>query len=116
MTDAYRPPVNLADPHAAALDHLVRAPEAMTGMRFRGLLQDLAAILDAEGALNGLGWPDARQVAATISFDAMVADDPSVTLRSRAQLVLARRDGQPWCDRTGVVRALNVAATVLDTW
>jgi hypothetical protein len=87
----------------------------MTGMRFRGPYRIWRQSSSAEGALNGLGWPDAGQVAATISFDAIVADDPSVTLRSRAQLVLAGRDGQPWCDRAGVVRALNVAATVLDT-
>jgi hypothetical protein len=44
-----------------------------------------------------------------------MAHDPVVTLRGRAQLVLAGRDGQPWCDRTGVVGALNVATNVLDS-
>jgi hypothetical protein len=49
-TERYCAADNPPDLQAAALVHLVRAPEALTGMRFRGPLQDLAAILDVEGA------------------------------------------------------------------
>lgn len=115
ITDTYSAPMNPPDFEAAALDHLLRAPKAATGTtRFRAPLQDLATAVDAEQILIGLGWDDSRQVAATTSFDAITEDEPSFVLRDRAQLVLAGRDGHPWRDSTGVARALNIAATVLD--
>jgi hypothetical protein len=113
MTDPYRPPTDPPDPQAAALDHLVRAPEAAGTNRFRAPLQDLAAILDAEGAFTVLGWPDARGVAAAISFDAITEDDPSEVLRDRARVLLAD-GGTDWDNPLGVARALTIAATVLD--
>jgi hypothetical protein len=64
LTGHYEPPVNPPDPVAAALKHLVRAPEAAPP-GFRAPLQDLAAILDAEGPFTGLRWRDACGVAAT---------------------------------------------------
>lgn len=112
-TDPYIAATDPPDPAAAALDHLVRPPEVMTGTRFREPLQDLATALDVEAALAGLGWADARQVAATISFDAIVEDYPALVLRDRARVLLADGGGG-WDNPMGVVRALTVAATLLD--
>jgi hypothetical protein len=105
-------------PETAALDLQVRAAEIITGgTAFRAVLQDLAGAVHAEGALSGLVWGDARLVAAAISFDACLVDDPVRSLRSRAAAVRARVafEMQPMCvDAVGVVQALDVAATVLD--
>lgn len=110
------PPTDPADPVAAALDHLVRAPEAATGIiAFRDVLQDLAAILDAQGVFVGLGWRDARQAAAIIAFDAVTEQHPEAVLRDRARVLLAGDDRYAWGDGTTVARALTVAANVLDT-
>jgi hypothetical protein len=38
---------------------------------------------------------------------------PAQAIRNRARTVLAGSDGITWQDREGVVRALNIAATVL---
>lgn len=103
-----------ADPESAALDLIVRAAEAATDSRaFRAVLQDLAGVLHAEGALSGLAWVDARLVAAAVSFDVCTAEDPVGSLRRRAAAVRAGR-GPRCADRAGVVQALDVAATVFD--
>lgn len=110
MTDTYLAPADPPDPCAAALHHLVRQPEAVTGTRYRGPLQDLASLLDAEGVFTHLSWPDARTVAATIAFDAITEDHPEVVLRDRAR-VLAADD---WHDPGRVAHALTAAATVME--
>lgn len=103
-----------ADPEGAALDLLVQAAEAATGSTaFRAVLQDLAGLLHAEGALAGLAWADARLVAGTVSFDVCNAADPVGSLRSRAAAVRAGR-GPRCSDPAGVAQALDVAAAVLD--
>ena len=61
---------------AAALDLIVTAAEEATGSTaFRAALQDFCGLLQAEGTLAGLAWPDARQVAAVISYDVVTVDD-----------------------------------------
>lgn len=103
-----------ADPESAALDLLVRAAETATGSTaFRAVLQDVAGVLHAEGALSGLEWSDARLVAAAVSFDTCTADDPVRSLRRRAATVRAGR-GPRCVNPVGVAQALDVAATVLD--
>jgi hypothetical protein len=83
-----------ADPESAALDLIVQAAEAATGSTaFRAVLQDLAGALHAEGALAGLTWRDARLVAAAISYDSCVVDDPARSLRSRSASLRAGRKG-----------------------
>ncbi len=52
--DPYCPPDNPADPRAAALEHLVRAPGEPGVV---APLQDLATILDAEGCSPGWDGP-----------------------------------------------------------
>jgi hypothetical protein len=103
------------DPETAALDFLVRVAESATGSTaFRAVLQDLAGVLHAEGALAGLAWADARLVAGTVAFETCTAPDPVRALRRRAVTVRAGRG--PGCvDDAGVAQALDVAATVLDT-
>ena len=110
--DPYCPPDNPADPRAAALEHLVRAPGEPGVV---APLQDLATILDAEGVFTGLGWPDARAVAATVAFDALTEEDPELVLRDRAR-VLLDKGGSGWVNPEAVARALDIAANVLDTW
>jgi hypothetical protein len=104
-----------ADPESAALDLLVQAAEDATGSTaFRAVLQDLAGLLHAEGALAGLEWMDARLVAAAVSFDVCTAADPVGSLRRRAAAMRSGR-GRPRCvDPAGIAQALDVAATVLE--
>lgn len=102
------------DPESAALDLLVQAAETATGSTaFRAVLQDLAGVLHAEGALAGLAWDDARLVAGTVSHDACTAADPVGSLRRRAAAVRAGR-GPRCANRSGVAQALDVAATAVD--
>jgi hypothetical protein len=103
-----------ADPESAALDLLVRAAETATGSTaFRAVLQDLAGALQAEGALSGLAWSDARLVAAAVSFETCTAADPVESLRRRAAAVRSGR-GPRCVDPVGIAQALDVAATVLE--
>lgn len=103
-----------ADPESGALELLVDAAETATGSTaFRAVLQDLAGALDVEGALSGLAWPDARLVAAAVSFDVCTAGDPVRSLRGRAAVVRAGR-GPRCVNPAGIAQALDVAATVLD--
>lgn len=108
MTTAIDTPTT--DPESAALNFLVQAAEAATGSTaFRAVLQDLAGVLHAEGALAGLAWADARLVAAAVSFDICTAADPVGSLRRRAAAVRAGRGARcvgPGC----VAQALDVAA------
>lgn len=102
-----------ADPESAGLELLVQAAEDATGSAaFRAVLQDLAGALDVERALAGLAWPDARLVAAAVSFDVCTAGDPVRSLRGRAAAVRAGR-GPCGIDPAGIAQALDVAATVL---
>lgn len=110
-TVANTPP---ADPEAAALELLVQAAEDATGSTaFRAVLQDLAGLLHAEGALAGLVWVDARLVAAAVSFDVCTATDPVRSLRHHAATMRAGR-GPRCANPAGIAQALDVAATVLD--
>lgn len=103
-----------ADPEGAALDLLVQAAEDATGSTaFRAVLQGLAGLLHAEGALAGLEWMDARLVAGTVSFDVCTAADPVGSLRRRAAAVRAGR-GPRCVNPAAMAQALDVAATVLD--
>ncbi|EFG79568.1 hypothetical protein HMPREF0591_0545 [Mycobacterium parascrofulaceum ATCC BAA-614] len=103
-----------ADPESAGLELLVQAAEDATGSTaFRAVLQDLAGALGVERALAGLAWPDARLVAAAVSFDVCTAPDPVGSLRRRAATVRAGR-GPRCANRAGIAQALDVAATVLD--
>lgn len=110
-------PDNPADPETAALNLIVELPTEFTPSNgaFREVLQDYCGLLQAEGAFADLTWPDAKQVAAAVSFDACTNDDAAGSLRGRAAAAQSGRDGMPWEDRDGVVRALNIAAEVL-TW
>jgi hypothetical protein len=111
MTKRYCPPVNPPDPEAAALDLLVLAPEVAGTTRFGEPLQDLAAVLELEGAFTGLRWSDALQVAATVAFDAMTEDHPELVLRDRARTLLAYSKDQ-WVNPL-VARAFTAAADML---
>lgn len=111
-TATYTPPTNPADPEAAALDLIVRATETATGSTaFRAVLQELAAALQAEGALAGLRWDDAKLAAAAIAFDVVMSPAPVRSLRTRAECVL---DGWPaTVDQAATARALNTAASLV---
>ncbi|MFP2990313.1 amino acid aminotransferase [Mycobacterium intracellulare] len=114
MTTVYRPPADPADPEGAALDLIVEAAETATGSTaFRAVLQDLAGLLQVEGALAGLAWPDARLVAAAIAFDTVNSPRPARSLRTRADCVL---DSWPaTVDRAAIARALRAAADLVST-
>ncbi|WP_245845259.1 hypothetical protein [Mycobacterium arosiense] len=75
------------------------------------MLQGLAGALQIEGVLAGLTWPDARLVAAAISFEAVNSPRPARSLRARSDCVL---DGWPaTVDQVAVAQALRTAATLL---
>lgn len=105
-----------ADPESDALRLVIHAAETATGSTaFREPMTDLAAALLVARAFTGLVWGDARLAAAAIAYDACTADDPVRALRDRAAALRAGRWAS-WCaDRVGVARALNTAATILDT-
>ena len=116
----YTVPANPADAESAALELVVRLPAlvlvlVLVAEHFTLPLRDYCGALRVEGAFAGLSWPDAKQVAAIVA-DVMHRDDPAAALRNRARNVLAGADRLPWCDRGGAVRALNIAAAVLDHW
>jgi hypothetical protein len=79
--------------------------------------------LDAEGVLDGVSEHDTQLVVSALSSDAyrLSRDGAARSLRSRANDILADRDAPSnreidWHDRAAVVRALNVAAEVVETW
>jgi hypothetical protein len=78
----------------------------------REALQDYCGVLHAEGAFAGMTWPDAKQVAAAVSFDACTRDDAGF-LQSRAANIHDRIDGMTWDDRDAAVRAFSIAAEAL---
>jgi hypothetical protein len=80
----------------------------------RAVLQDITGLLQREGVFIGLTWPDAHMVAVAVLLDSCNEDDAAPSLRPRAHAVLGFRDGQQWVDRAAAVRALNLAANVLD--
>jgi hypothetical protein len=97
------------DIETAVLDRIVRLPA--------GILSDTetrqrhCSALEIEGVFAGLSWPDAQIVADAVSFDN--GDDDGVKrLRSRARKVLG--GWEDWDDRSAAVRALNIAADVLE--
>lgn len=113
----YTVPAHPADAEHAALELIVRAPaEIHHTDAFTEVLQDYCGLLDAENVFAGLCWHDARHVATAIAFDVTHrGDDAAAEMRNRARNILARvDDGIHWGDRQGVVRALNIAAAVLD--
>jgi hypothetical protein len=69
---------------------------------------------DAEGALAGLVWADARLTAAAIAYDALTDDDPVGSLRIRAGSMRAGYWDRHCANPEGIAQALDVAATVLD--
>jgi hypothetical protein len=99
------------DIETAALDRIVRLPAGIKSDR--EIRQRHCLALHIEGAFAGLSWPDAQMVADAVSFD--IGDDGGVKrLRSRARKVLG--GWEDWDDRTSAVRALNLAAAVLEDW
>jgi hypothetical protein len=63
----YAVPDDPADPEAAAYELIVRLPEAvLRDSGVREILQELAAMLDAEAAFDGLSWHDAKHAASAI--------------------------------------------------
>lgn len=109
-------PTNPADIEAAALALICGVPDAVISedALMRGCLQDIAGLCQLEGVFTKLAWPDANRVALAVVLDAVNSKDAAVSLRDRAQLLLSGRDEVMWVDPAEVVRALNVAARVLD--
>jgi hypothetical protein len=113
-TTDYTVPDNPADVEAAALELIVRLPgQIMHTDALTEVLQDYCGALHAEGALAGLSWADAKNVAAVVSFDVATREDAADFIYNRARNVLAGTDNMPWENREAAVRALNIAATVL---
>ncbi|BCP05884.1 amino acid aminotransferase [Mycobacterium sp. 5-140-3-2] len=112
MTTTYTPPADPADPEAAALELIVEAAEAATGSAaFRAVLQELAGLLQVEGALAGLTWRDAKLAAAAIAFDVVMSPTPARSLRTRTNRIL---DEWPaTVEQASVARALNTAAALV---
>ena len=103
-----------ADPEAAALDLIVRSAEPLDDPVVSAGVQEFAALLEVESTFAGMSWPDAREAATMIAFDAVLLLGKAVdSLRRRATDALAGCDGRPWEDRDAVARALNIAAKVL---
>jgi hypothetical protein len=67
----------------------------------------------AEGALAGLSWHDARQIAAAVAFDITQHDEAASVIRNRARETLAGSDGMTWQDPEGALRALDIAAAMV---
>jgi hypothetical protein len=79
------------DPESAALDFIVRIAEALPGgaPALRAALQNLASVLQLEGALTGLAtMADARLAAATIA-------DAAGTIRAAPTLKASPRRSTP---------------------
>ncbi len=78
------------------------------------VLQELAALLDAEGTFAGMSWHDAKHAAISIVADALDRDDPPGFLRARAQRALGGTDNMSWDDPVKMARALSIGAMVLE--
>jgi hypothetical protein len=112
---AYTVPTNPADPCAAALEMIVCLPAVVQPRAavLREVLQEIAALLDAEDAFTGMSWHDAKHAATAIIIDALEYDDVVERLQARAQRVTNGHDGIFWDDPAAMARALTIAATVL---
>jgi hypothetical protein len=65
-------PDDPANPEAAALDLVVRSAEELGDPDDTSGLQEFALLLEVEGAFAGMSWPDAREAAKVIAFDAVL--------------------------------------------
>ncbi len=111
----YIAPDDPADPETAALELIVRIPAEVLGTdAYTTVLQDYCGILHAESAFAGLSWNDARHVAAAVSFDVCTRDDAAGFIRERADKIRDGSDNMVWDDRDAMVRALSIAADLLD--
>jgi hypothetical protein len=105
------------DPEGDALNRIIEVPAGtLLTSELREELQRYCLILDLEGVFAGLSWGDARMVADAVSFDftTRTTEDAVWHLRNRARKVLG--GWEDWDDRTSAVRALNLAAAVLEDW
>jgi hypothetical protein len=99
------------DPWAAALQC-----EAMAGdPRSFAVLKAFAGALEAEAALSGLSWRDAKKVAAAIASDFTHSDATEELLSRRARGIARGDDVDGWDDPSRVWRALTVAARLAGT-
>jgi hypothetical protein len=111
---SYVAPSDPADPEIAALELIVRLGAEITRTEsFTALLRDYSSALHLEGALAGLAWCDAKNVAAAIVLDITQCDDPAACIGRRARMLLEGTDKIAWSDREASGRALSIAATVL---
>ncbi|HRD10517.1 MAG TPA: hypothetical protein PLI79_01515 [Mycobacterium sp.] len=106
---------------AAALDLIVRVPMETLDVADKDLLlaalQELTALLHAEGAFTGLSAHDAEQAAGAIAMDFCLRRmGAAESLRARAAVVLGSPTDGPWDSPEGPARALTIAADVLDAW
>jgi hypothetical protein len=87
----YTVPTDPPDPESAAQDLIVQLPATLLDTSaFTSVLQDLCGLLHAEGALAGLSWHDARQIAAAMAFDYDRAPGPRGQLNRRTLFWLVR--------------------------
>lgn len=77
------------------------------------VLADLNSELDAAGVFTGLPIDDGELLVAALSFDVCLRADPAGSMRTRASAVRAGR--LPCEDRGGVARALDLAATLIES-
>jgi hypothetical protein len=92
---AYTVPDHPDNPEQAALELIVRLPsDILNTEAFREVLQDYCGVLHAEGCFTGLSWPDAKNIAAAVSFDVCNRADAADFLRNRARNVLAGGSGR----------------------
>ena len=105
--------VNHAGDGFSSLGHCIVHTKllASTVSRYRSAALRCGGFFPSSSA--GLGWPDAKNIAAAVSFDVCTRDDAADFLRNRARNVLAGTDNMPWENREGAARALNIAAAVL---
>jgi hypothetical protein len=114
VTTIYVVPDNPPDPEVAALELIVRMPEAVMGdAGAREILQELTAALDLEGTFIGMSWNDAKHAAVAIVVDALNRDDAHAFLLARAERARNGSDGMRWDDPAKMARALAIGATVL---
>lgn len=111
---AYTVPDNPPDPESAALELIVRMPEVILGdTGAREILQELTAMLDAEGTFTGMSWNDAKHAAVAIVVDALHRDDAHTFLLGRARRARDGSDGMRWDDPAAMERALTIGAKVI---
>lgn len=114
MTNDYTVPDNPPDPEGAALELIVRMPEAvMRDTGAREILQELTAMLEVEGTFTGMSWHDAKHAAVAIVVDALQRDDAHTFLLARARRARDGSDGITWDDPEAMSRALTIGAKVV---